>query len=824
MNLRFWLRWSWRDLRARWLQVVAIALIIALGTGVFAGLGGQKTWRIDSYDASYGRLNMFDLRVQLTEGSYVAGDALIDQIEAIDGVATVETRLLTPTLVDASTDSEDILVKGLVIGVDVADGGPHVNGVYVDEGDGRTLTVADAESEQNVAVVEYKFARHYELEPGSPLRISGNHDLVFVGSGHSPEYFMVMPETGQFFAESTFVALFVPLETAQRLAGREGLVNDVVLLLDNGADSEVVQAELENRLDAAFPETGYSIMTTGDDPVYSTLYSDAEGDQQLWNTVAMLFLIGAAMGAFNLAGRMVESQRRQIGIGMALGVPRKWLAFRPMLVGVQIAVLGTLFGLVTGFAIGKAFLGILEANFPLPYYVTSFYLPGFLIATLLGISIPFLATLIPVWRAVRVAPLDAIQTGYIVAKGGGLNKLANRLPIPGRSFSQMPVRNILRSPWRTTLTVLGIAIAIMLLTFIVGALDSFVATMDQADDAFRHQGRNRVLVNLDFFYPVDNGEVTAISTLTSEDNQPLVAGAETALLLGGTLIKDGVEIETALELHDMESAIWRPALVAGSLQAPEGEMGVIISEKAAKDLEVEVGDTITLEHPVRSTTSLFAFRFENNDVTIIGIHDNPLRPLSYMLLESAAMMGLADVTNQIVLEPAPDASADDIKTALLTQAGVTSVEPISEFSEGVERMLELAAGMLRVIQGVVLVMAFLIAFNTTSISVDERVREIATMFAFGLPVRTVTRMQIVENVIIGVLGTLLGILAGWVVVNLVFTMDTPELEEFNFIITLAPATLVAAAVLGVLVVALTPLLSVRKMTRMDIPSTLRVME
>ena len=31
-NLTLWLKWSWRDLRARWLQVVAIALIdISIG-------------------------------------------------------------------------------------------------------------------------------------------------------------------------------------------------------------------------------------------------------------------------------------------------------------------------------------------------------------------------------------------------------------------------------------------------------------------------------------------------------------------------------------------------------------------------------------------------------------------------------------------------------------------------------------------------------------------------------------------------------------------------------------------------------------------------
>ena len=63
---------------------------------------------------------------------------------------------------------------------------------------------------------------------------------------------------------------------------------------------------------------------------------------------------------------------------------------------------------------------------------------------------------------------------------------------------------------------------------------------------------------------------------------------------------------------------------------------------------------------------------------------------------------------------------------------------------------------------VVTALAFLlIAFNSTSISVDERAREIATMFAFGLPVRTVTRMSMLENLITGVLGTLLGMGLGY---------------------------------------------------------------
>lgn len=41
-----WLRWSWRDVRSRWVQVGALALVIALGTGTYAALlstsGGDR--------------------------------------------------------------------------------------------------------------------------------------------------------------------------------------------------------------------------------------------------------------------------------------------------------------------------------------------------------------------------------------------------------------------------------------------------------------------------------------------------------------------------------------------------------------------------------------------------------------------------------------------------------------------------------------------------------------------------------------------------------------------------------------------------------------
>ena len=118
--------------------------------------------------------------------------------------------------------------------------------------------------------------------------------------------------------------LFTSLETAQQLAGRPGRVNDLVLELSPGVDPESAAREIE----AAFAAVGHRARRDGDadrqdEDAYRVLYDDIEGDQQFWNILAGLILAGAAFGAFNLASRMVESQRREIGIGMAMGWSRR---------------------------------------------------------------------------------------------------------------------------------------------------------------------------------------------------------------------------------------------------------------------------------------------------------------------------------------------------------------------------------------------------------------------------------------------------------------------------------------------------------------------
>ncbi len=816
-----WLRWSWRDLRLRWLQVLAIALIIALGSGSYSGLISTSAWRLQSNDASYDLLNMYDLRLTFTEGSYLEGNELVQAANSIDHagwLTAVEPRLILPTLVDASIeasadrggDRRTIMVPGQLIGAGVPGEGGHVNDVYISAG----RAIEASEAGQLVAVLEYKFARYYELPPQGEIRVSGDKRLRYVGTGLSPEYFFIMPEEGGMMAEANFAALFVPLETAQALAGQPGLVNDLLIRLAPGADQETVQAELTAAVENV-ADVGLSFMLPDDDRVYRMMYEDIDSDELFWRWMAYLFLAGAVFGAFNLAARLVEAQRREIGIQMALGVDPGRIAIRPLLVAVQIAILGVLLGMAAGLWIGRAFGDVVQDMAPMPVFVTPFQSRIYLEAAALGILLPLLATLLPVLRALRVEPVEAIRTGHLVAKGGGLAPLLSRRSIKGRVLRHMPVRNLLSAPRRALLTILGLAAAVALLVLVMGALDSFDATLDAARSELFQDNDQRIVVQLDSFYPAGSAVFSGINGSSA------VGAADPSLKLAGSISHDEASLEVVLDLVDMESTVWRPTVIRGGY--PEEGPGLLIAASAARELGVEPGDTITLRHPQR--TGLFSYDWIETEVAVSGIHALALRYHAYMDLRQAGLMGLDGLANIFQVIPAPGVRQDQVKQALFSQPGVASVQPVSAVIRVYEELIAEFEGMFRVMQVGAVMLALLVAYNYASINLDERAREMATMFAFGVRVRSAMGVTVVENLLTSLAGTAVGCGLGALLLRFmlrsVFVETTPDID---ITIVVHPLTLVAAVVMAVMVAILTPPLNIRKLTTMDIPSTLRVME
>ncbi len=806
----FWIRWSSRELRQRWVQVAAISLVIAIGTGVFAALTSTSIWRRVSYDASYEELSAHDLRVTLAEGSYASPGELTGTLSAMehpDWVKLAEERLLVPTQIDASTAGQTILVPGRVVGVPAdGGGGPDIDGIYVSAGRGL--------SDRSGGVLEAHFADQYKLPPEGTVQLAGAIPVSYVGTGLSPEYFMVTTGQGDFFGQANFAVLFMALNEAQAVTGRTGQVNDLVILLAAGVDRNAAAADVRQAFASKLPELGTEVATIDEDPAHRMLYKDLNNDRETMIALAILILLAAAFAAFNLTSRIVEAQRREIGVGMALGVPRRTIALRPLLTGGEIAALGAILGVIIGIIMGALLRSLFATLLPLPVWRTPFQIGSYAGAAAIGFLLPFIATAWPVWRAVRVNPVQAIRTGHLAAKGGGLAPLIQHLRVPGRSLAQMPVRNVLRAPRRTVLTALGIGAAIVSLVAVLGALDSFDAVLTRASAEVGRGAPDRTMVTLVGFQPLDSEVIGAIRSSS------MVGAVEPAVAVGATLSSGEKTLELQLQAIDLASPIWHPTV--NSPVDPGDLPGIVLADKAVKDLGVKPGDVVTVTHPFRTGESVVGLR--QTPMRVSGVHPNPMRFMAFTELSNAGMFGLEGMTNELQVVPAAGFSVGNLKQAMFELPGVAVVQEPRAFVELTRDQFKSFRGIFQVVEGFALLLALLIAFNAASISADERRRENATMEAYGVPDRTLLRMSMVESGIIGVLGTVIGIGLGIVALSWLISRSAGTIPELELLVRLGPVTVLVTLILGIGAATVAPLLNARKLRKMDIPSTLRVME
>ena len=810
------LRWALRDARARWIQFTGIALMIAVGVGMSAALTSITEWRRASIDAGLESTNMYDIRASVSGDGVVHQGGLLEVVQGIEAVEAAEERLLIPTLVDIEIDGQPELVFGRVVGVDIAGDGPTVNGVVPVAGRG----IQPSEAGHPVVLIERGFAAYHALPPEGELRIGGAVGVRYVGHAVSPEYFMIAEG---FFSRSTLLAVFTSLETAQQIAGRPGMVNDLVLSLAPGADPTKVEEMVRAKAAEIHPGAHLELSRPEDDFSYIALVETPELDHQIFVVFAVLLFAAAALATLNFSSRMVEAQRREIGGAMALGQNPAAIAVRPLLVGVQIGVLGVVFGLVLGELAGRQLSAVFTETVSLPEFLTPFQAGIFARVAVIGFLVPVAAVLWPVVRAVRVQPVEAIRTGHVASRAGGLSPVISRIPLPGGSLARMPLRSLVRAPRRTLLTLLALSGVLAMLFSTIGMQDSLASTIEQGDTELLGDEPERLIVRLDSFRPIDSPAVSALvgggALLDAEPGLSLAAEAQPVGAAPEGAEDDAVFL--SIRFVDFDSEIWRPSASQGRLSV--AEPGIVLSLTAAEDLGLAVGDSVVVSHTVR--TGPGAFAGGTSTLEVLALHPHPLRSIAYIHLGHAGMWGFEGLANDVTGVPALGGTVGDARRALFGADGVALVQGFKDLFATSRDTLEQMSGVILLAELAGLGLALLIAFNTANLNAEERARDHATMFAYGVPLRRVVANLSAEGLLLGLLAMVAGIVFGYA---LLLWMITEVLRgpfaEVGLIVSVDMARVAISMLAAIVVVTVAPTFTARKLRRMNIPSTLRVME
>lgn len=809
------LRWTLRDARRRWIQIIAIGFTLAIGIGLYAGLSSVTQWRLVSIDKSLEATSMYDLRATVGEGGDVPAGSLARIAGEIDGIDRYSERLVFDTQVETVVDGDELLVHGRIVGMDLSGSEQVVNDVYL-IGDAARPASGTATPQ---VLVSRGFATFWDLPPGGTLTVGGDVGVDYVGSAVSPEYFLIIEGNGS-LGKSNLAVLFAPLAAAQDISGRPGTVNDLVLTLQPGADAAAVTEQL---IEAAASQDGVllDVLTREATPSYVGLTGSPELDQGIYNAISLLLFVGAAFAALNFSARMVEAQRREIGASMAIGERPRAITIRPLLIGLQIGVLGMLLGVAVGYAIATQTVSVVQEVAWLPIFEQPFQGAIYARAMAIGFAVPVLAVLWPVVRAVRVKPVEAIRSGHLASRGGSLGPIISRIPLPGRSLERMPFRNLLRAPRRTFLTLLTFTMSLAIMFAMLGLGSTFTSTFDKGNQELLGGEPERFMVQMDSLHPVDAPQVRDVLADST------VQFGEPALVLGANVFAAEADVDEATRLDlvvrfvDFGSTTWTPTASQGSLS--RGAPGIVLADKAARDFGVGVGDDVTVTHPALVDG---AFTYSTRTLPVTAIHPHPLRLNAYMDLSQASTWGFGGLANIVTGVPADGSSLNDVKRSLFgSGSGVALVQGLSETFQSLEDSLEQSRGVFFITRIFVIFLVMLIAFNTANINVDERSRDHATMFAYGIPVRRVIANLSVEGLLLGVAAVVLGGLFGYALLlwMALFLMPT-AIPEIGMIVSVRWWEMAVSFALALAAIAAAPVFSGRKLRKMFIPGQLRVME
>ena len=469
-------------------------------------------------------------------------------------------------------------------------------------------------------------------------------------------------------------------------------MNDLVIRLRPGTDVDATKAQL---VEQAFSDSGLAVtvMERSDEDAYRLLYDDIDSDQKFWNVFALLIVAGAAFGAFNLANRMVEAQRREIGIGMALGAsPSGSRVCAPCSLGSRSRCSASSSASAWASRSQQRSVRCTPACSRCPSGTPICSCSMFAQAAALGFVIPVVATAWPVWRAVRVPPVDAITTTHRSSRAV-CRTMLRRLPWPRSTYARMPIGNVLRTPRRTLLTALGIAAAVTALISILGMIDSFVDTIDRNDREVLQDHPDRVTVALQGFHL---------------DRQRRDHGDRGRRRRSGTVqpvVRFGARLRAADEATDRpvgrRHRSRRQHLDADhrhAVRLPADRSGLVISAEAASDLGVGPGDTVIARAPGPPRRRL---RTRRDAVRVAASPPEPV-PLR-RLPRPIAAAGVRDSRcRQPALRPAraPGRRPRTCNGLLFGLPSVASVQPVGAASKVVKDSLDDFVGIFRVLAAV----------------------------------------------------------------------------------------------------------------------------
>ena len=501
----------------------------------------------------------------------------------------------------------------------------------------------------------------------------------------------------------------------------------------------------------------------------------------------VFFFLVAALVATTTMTRMVDENRLQMGTLKALGYSNAKIAGKYLFYALSASLLGSIAGMAIGFVVFPLIIWYAyQMIFSMPTFHLHFY-PGMAAASVaISAAVIGLAT----WSACRAS---------LKEKTAAL--LLPRAPVAGKrifleyitpvwkhmSFSQKTTaRNLFRYKKRFFMTVLGVAGCTALLLIGFGIQDSILPIVQKQSGELTH---NDLTISLS-----DEKALTTEDGLTDALNGSSAVNSWGAFYVKSTTIYNDAGESASVSVVGAEDDARMTEYVTfrtrvGHEAIPFDDSSVILTEKTALNLGLEVGDTVYVEDPDGQRVPL----------TLTGITENYMFTRLYVSdAQLKALVGSSPAWNTVygLTGCSSEAEYHTLRAKLLGCNYISSVS----FTEDTTSMFDNLIVSLNYVVILVIVcaaaLAAVVLYNLISVNLAERKKELATIKVLGFHDKEVYRYIFREIELLSLIGSGVGLLLGIPLHK--FIILTVEMDQLMFIRSIAPRSYLLAVALTML--------------------------
>ncbi len=771
-------------------QVLAIGMVIAAGIAALIMSLSTLEALEETTAAYYERYRFGEVFAWIKR----APESVEPRIAAIDGVRTVQTRVSRFATLDIEGFAEPVMGQF----VSVPEGRqPILNQLAIRSG----RLPEDGSADE--VVLNEPFAEAHDLKPGDELIaiINGNRrKLRVAGTALSPEFVYALGPGALMPDDHRFGILWMGHEELAAAWDLKGAFNSVSLDLERGADVEQVKQQLDDVLERY---GGVGAIARKDQLSNWFVQNEMEQLGTVSLILPTIFLVVAAFLTNMVLGRLVATERGQIGLMKAFGYSSLEVGLHYAKFVVGIVIVGSIIGIIAGTYLGRMNTEMYTNlyRFPLLLYRPSTQAMAIAVGVSMGSAL--LGAFGAVRQAAGLPPAQAMQPPS--PKSFRRMRLWDtRAARWLDQASRIIVRNILRTPFRSFLTVFGVATSVGLLVLSMQWNDS----MDYLGQSyFYHAQHQDATIGL--------AEPQSDTIVRDFEHLPGVLAVEPMRIVGADISAGPVTHRGGLT--GLRSDAWLQPIfddaTASILPVPPD--GVVLGTVLADKLGVTIGDEVWVE--------VLEGRRPEVALPVTGLVETYIAAPAFMNLDALNRLlkerPKAEYVNVLIDRRDEAAFYAKLKELPLVSAVMLRQAAIDSFYGTIVEHIMVFITLFSVLA---CALGFGVAYNSARIALSERGRELATLRVLGFSRGEISYILLAEIGLLIVLALPLGCVIGhWLSEIMAASFNT---ELFRVPLRIEPSTYGLAIVIAVAATLVSALVVRHRLDHLDLIEVLKTRE